>query len=102
MIYSAIKGEFQLGKTVESSVKAGYKKTLFAIVDIYAVLLLAALATLIGVGGVYTFAIQMIICVVTGAFCNLLWARAINYTFLSASKDKYNYFRLVREDDDDE
>jgi len=32
----------------------------------------------------------------------LLWARAINYTFLSASQDKYKYFRFVREDDDDE
>ena len=101
-IYNAIKGEFQLGKTVESSVKMGYKKTLFGIVDIYAVLLLAGLAALIGVAGVYTFALQMIICVVTGAFCNLLWARAINYTLLSASKDKYKYFRFVREDDDDE
>ena len=70
--------------------------------DIYAVLLLAALSALIGVGGMYTFAVQAIICVVTGAFCNLLWARAINFTFLSASQDKYKYFRFVREDDDDE
>ena len=102
VIYNAIKAEFDLGKTVESSVKGGYKKTLCGIVDIYAVLLIASLATLIGVGGLYTFATQMIICVVTGAFCNLLWARTINYTFLSASKNKYKYFRFVREDDDDE
>jgi hypothetical protein len=102
MIYGAIKNEVALGKTVESAVKGGQKKTLFGIVDIYAVLLLAALSALIGIGGMYTFAVQAIICVVTGAFCNLLWARAINFTFLSASQDKYKYFRFVREDDDDE
>jgi len=101
-IYNAIKTEFDLGKTVESAVKGGHKKTLFGIVDIYAILLIASLAMLIGVAGMSTFAVQAIICVVTGAFCNLLWARAINYTFLSASQDKYKYFRFVREDDDDE
>lgn len=101
-IYGAIKKEFDLGKTVESSVKGGYKKTLWGIVDIYAVALLGALAMLIGVAGLNTLAVQMIICVVTGAFCNLLWARAINFVLLSASKNKYKYFRFVREDDDDE
>ena len=101
-IYSAIKAEFNAGKTVVSSVKSGYKKTLWTIVDIYAVLLLASLALLVGAGGLHTMAIQAIICVVTGAFCNLLWARFINFTFLSASKDKYKYFRFVREEDDDD
>ena len=101
-IYNAIKAEFAVGKTVASSVKGGYKKTLWGIVDIYAVLILASLAFLAGVGGLHTLALQMLICVITGAFNNLLWARGINFTFLSASKDKYKYFRFVREDDDDE
>lgn len=101
-VYNAIKAEFQLGKTVESSVKGGFKKTLFGIVDIYAVLLLGSLALLIGGAGLHTLALQAIICVVTGAFCSLLWGRVINYIFLSASKNKYKYFRFVREDDDDE
>ena len=100
--YRAVKAEFILGKTVESSVKAGYKKTLWNTVDIYAVLLLGALALLIGAAGLHTLAVQAIVCVVTGAFCNLLWGRFINFTFLSASKNKYKYFRFVREDNDDE
>lgn len=100
--YLAIKTEFGLGKTVESSVKGGYKKTVMGVVDIYAVLLLGALALLIGAAGLHTLALQALICVITGAFINLLWARAINFTFLSASKNKYKYFRFVREDDDDE
>lgn len=101
-IYNAIKGEFNLGKTVESSVKGGYKKTLWGVIDLYAVLLLGSLALLIGVAGVHTLALQALICVVTCAFINLLWARAINFTYLSASKNKYKYFRFVREDDDDD
>ena len=101
-IYNAIKAEFALGKTVESSIKGGYRKTILTVVDIYAVALLGALALLIGAPGLQTVALQAIICVVTAAFCNLLWARFINYTFLSASKNKYQYFRFVREDDDDD
>ena len=71
-------------------------------VDLYAVLLLGALALLIGVAGVHTLALQALIVVITCAFINLLWARAINFTYLSASKNKYKYFRFAREDDDDE
>ena len=100
--YKAIKAEFSLGKTVESSFKTGYKKTLFGAIDIYALLVLGSIAFLIGVGGLYTMAVQALICFVTGAFCNLLWTYAINFVFLSASKNKFKYFRFVREDDDDE
>ena len=101
-IYNEIKKETALGKTIGSSVKNGYNKTALGIVDIYAVLLLGALALLIGTMGLTTVALQAIICVVAGAFCNLVWGRVLNVLFLSASKDKYKYFRLVREDDDDE
>ena len=105
VIYNAIKAEFNLGKTVESSVKGGYKKTLWNVIDLYAVLLLGAFALLIGTAGVYTLALQAIVCVITAAFCNLLWARAINFVLFSTCKNikaKYSYFREVWEDDDDE
>ena len=100
--YGAIKHEFSLGKTVESSVKGGYKKTIWTIVDSYAVLVLGALAFLVGMAGMHTLGLQALICLITGAFCNLLWARAINFVFLSASKNKFGYFRFVREDDEDD
>ena len=100
--YGAIKKEFELGKTIESCVKFGYKKTLWNTVDVYAVLALGALAGLIGVAGLYTLALQAFICVVSAAFCNLLWARVINFTLLSASTDKYKYFRFAREEEDDD
>lgn len=101
-VYNAIKKEAALGKTIASSVRNGYNKTSLAIADIYAVLILGALALLISTATVTTVALQVIICLVAGAFCNLAWGRMLNVLFLSASKDKYKYFRLVREDDDDE
>ena len=101
-IYNAIRKEFYNGKTAESAVKNGYKNTLFHVIDIYAVLLIGALIFLSAIGGVFTVALQAIICLVTGAFCNLLWTRVINYVFLSASADKHKYFRFVREEEDDE
>ncbi len=100
--YKAIKAEFANGKTIDSSVKGGYDKTIWSTVDVYAVLLLGALALLIGAAGLQTLATQALICIVTGAFCNLLWTRVINHLFLGASKNKYKYFREVREDNDDE
>ncbi|MBQ8374425.1 MAG: hypothetical protein IJX98_02485 [Clostridia bacterium] len=102
MNYHAIKKQFDLGKTVDSSVMLGYKSTIWLTVDIYAVLLLGALAMLIGAAGVQIMALQAIICLVAGAFCNLLWGRLINYIYLSTQKNKFKYFGFVREDDDDE
>ncbi len=101
-IYGAIKNEVSQGKTVQSSVKGGYKKTLLTVVDVYAVLALGAVALLLGVASFYTFACQALICLIASAFCNLLWGRVINYMLLSASKDKYKYFRFVREEDEDD
>ena len=101
-LYAAIKAEFALGKTVESSIKGGYKKTFWGMLDTYAVLAIGAVAALIGVAGLHMLAIQALICVLTGAFCNLLWGRALNVVLMSASKNKYKFYRFVREDDDDE
>ena len=101
-IYQAVKTEVSLGKTVESAVKAAYKKNLAGMIDVYAIALIGALIFLTTIAGVYTMALQALICFITGAFCNLLWGRLINFLYMSACKDKYKYFHIVREDDDDE
>ena len=100
--YEAIKKEFYLGKTVESSVKVGFKKTILGTVDVCAILFGGALAFLIAAAGAHTLAIQALICFAALAFCSLLWTRAINFLMVSAAKDKNKYFGFVREDEDDE
>ncbi len=101
-VYNAVKKEFDLGKTVASSVTLAYKKSLWTTVDVYVTLLIGTLCMLIMTGSLQTIACQALICVVAAAFCNLLWTRVINHIHLSSVKDKYKYFRFVREDDDDE
>ncbi len=101
-IYNAIKAEVAQGKTVVSAVKKGYKKTVWTIVDIYAALLAVAVGLLIGVASFNAFASQAVICVLTAAFGNIVWGRALNAMLLSASKDKYKYFRFAREEDNDD
>ena len=101
-VYGAIKKEFYLGKTVESSIKTGFKKNLMFTVDVCVAFAAAAFALLIGAGGLHTFAIQALICAATFAFCSLLWTRVVNFLLVSAAKDKVKHFRFVREDNDDE
>ena len=100
--YSLIKDEVKLGKTVNSAVKLGYKKSVRTTVDVYAVLALGVLGFLVGIAGVTTMVWQALLCFAVAAFCNLVWGRAINSVALNTCKDKYKYFGLVREDDDDE
>ena len=86
----------------ESAMSAAYKATLWEMVDTYAVLLIGALIFLVAVGGVYVMALQALICLVTAAFCNLLWGRLINYLYMSAAKDKYKYFHFERKEVEDD
>ena len=101
-IYNAIKDEAALGKTVDASVKGGYKKTLANVIDTYVVLLLASIALFLGFGGFNALAVQAIVCVVVAAFANLLFGRLVNYALLSAAKDKNKFYKIVREDDEDD
>ncbi len=98
-LYRAIK-QFDGARAVASAVKEGYKQTIWGVVDIYVVLLLSAIVMLFAGAGLFTVALQAIVCIVTGAFCNLLWLRAINFIFLSAHKDKEKYFRFAKKEDD--
>jgi heme/copper-type cytochrome/quinol oxidase subunit 4 len=81
---------------------AAYKSLLGEMVDTYAIVLIGAIAFLTAIGGVYTMALQALICLVTAAFCSLLWGRLINYLYMSATKDKYKYFHFERKEVEDD
>ena len=101
-IYNAIRAKNAEGKAPISSVKGGYKETLGTVIDIYAVLILGALALLIATAGLRTVALQALICFIAGAFINLLWARFINFVYSSTQKDLFKYYRFIKEDDEDD
>ena len=88
-------------RTPESSMAAAYKSMLGEMIDTYAILLIGALTVAV-IGGAYTMAVQALICLVTAAFCSLLWGRLINYLYMSATKDKYKYFHFERKEVEDD
>ena len=47
-------------------------------------------------------AAQCLICFAAASFVCLIWTRVLNCMLVSAAKDKYAFYRLKREDDDDE
>ena len=89
-------------RTPESAMAAAHKSLLGEMIDTYAILLIGALIFLTAIGGVYTMALQALICLVTAAFCSLLWGRLINYLYMSATKDKYKYFHFERKEVEDD
>lgn len=101
-VYKKIKEEVALGKTVDSSIKNAFKKTLLPSVDACVVAVLASIAAVIGAAGLNMVAIQGIICFAAASFVCLIWTRVLNCMLVSAAKDKYAFYRLKREDDDDE
>lgn len=101
-VYAKIKSEVALGKTVQSSVKNAFKRTLLSAVDVCVVALLGSVAFLFSGAGMSVLAVQSLICFAAAAFVSLLWTRVLNHMLLSAAKDKYAFYRLQREDEDDE
>lgn len=101
-VYAKIKEEVSLGKTVDSSVKNAFKKTLLSAVDVCVIAVIGSVSFLIGGAALQTVAAQAVICFAAASFACLVWTRVLNHLLLSAAKDKYAFYRLKREDDDDE
>ena len=101
-VYAKIKEEVSLGKTVDSSVKNAFRKTLLPAVDACVAAVLSSIAFLIGAAGLQIVAAQCLICFAAASFVCLIWTRVLNCMLVSAAKDKYAFYRLKREDDDDE
>ena len=101
-VYAKIKEEVSLGKTVDSSVKNAFRKTLLPAVDACVAAVLSSIAFLIGGAGLQIVAAQCLICFAAASFVCLIWTRVLNCMLVSAAKDKYAFYRLKREDDDDE
>ncbi len=100
--FEAVRRETALGRTIESSVKLGYKKSLFGILDIHVILIIAAaVMTLVGVGELS--ACGLIFLVGSIASFALYWfTRFMWYVMSSLVRNKFafcGYAREVEEDD---
>lgn len=96
-VFEAVRAESALGRTIQASVKSGYKKTLWTVLDLHIIMLVAALMfTLIGVGEVAScgliFFISVIASYVLYWFTRFMW-----YVISSPVKDKFKFCGYKRE-----
>jgi len=96
-VFEAVRNESALGRTIQAAVKSGYKKTLWTVLDLHIVLVVAALMfTLIGVGELS--ACGLIFFIATIASYVLYWfTRFMWYVISSPVKDKFKFCGFKRE-----
>lgn len=102
-VFEAVRAETLTGKTISASIKSGYKKTLWTVLDLHIVLLVVSLLlTLVGVGEIascgFIFFIATIASYVLYWFTRFIW-----YVTSSPAKDKFKFCGYDREafDNDD-
>lgn len=100
--FEAIRKQISLGNTFQTSVKRGYKNTLFAVLDIHVVLVVAAvLMALVGVGELAScgliFVIGSIASIILYWFTRFMW-----FVTVSPARNKFSFCGYEREVDEDD
>jgi preprotein translocase subunit SecD len=93
IIFERIKEEYRLGKSAEASVKAGFKKAFWTIMDANITTFIAALVLAqLGTGGVKGFANTLAVGIITSMFTALFVSRLVFDFFVQ--KVKINKLRI--------
>lgn len=102
--YEYVKKEYATGKTMDSSVKEGYKKSFWVVFDLHIVLLiLALLVYLIALTELQAFGLALLFCVAFSGLCSLAVNRFLWYITMPFAKNAgafCNFKRTEVEDDD--
>lgn len=104
-IFESVRKEFNTGKTLDASVKAGYKKALAPVLDMHILLfILGLILYFISVGEVVTFAFIFTLGVLTSGIISLLVTRFYWYSMrgLLPRGQQYKFSGFVREVSDDD
>ena len=98
IIFTRIREEIGLGKTVRSAVKTGFRKALSAIVDgNITTLIAAAVLFIMGSGTIKGFATTLGLGVIVSMFSARLITRAWLYTFCDLGLDQKKLFGQIKE-----
>jgi preprotein translocase subunit SecD len=98
IIFGRIKDEFMKGKTVRSSVMAGYSKASSAIIDSNITALIGALVLWMSKATMIKgFAITLFIGVLLTFFTSMVVTRVLIMSFLSFTEDKPSMYNLFRQ-----
>jgi preprotein translocase subunit SecD len=100
IIFERIKDEYKLGKSINASVIAGFKRSLNAIIDSNVTTIIAAIVLIfIGSGSVRGFGITWLIGVIISMFCSLVITRVLLKNMLKIEKTNPAVYNLKREAD---
>lgn len=99
IIYEQIKDEYRLGKSLENSIKVGFKRAFSAILDSNVTTLFAAIILLwLGTGSIKGFAIVLLYGILLAVFCGLVVTRIILSLVINLTK-KGSFYGLKREEE---
>ncbi len=104
VVFESIKKQFELGKTMSASVKAGYKKCLWGLFDLHIVLAAAAaLVFAIALTELQAFAFVFMLGALLSGICTLGLTRFYWYITmaLAGKKDKFCNFKREEVEDDE-
>ena len=101
-VFEAVRKETLLGRTIQASVKTGYKKTLTTILDLHAILALAAAVIALACVGELA-ACGLVFFIAVASSYVLYWFTRLMWFVISAPvKDKFKFCGYSREAFDDE
>ena len=101
-LFEAVRRETKKGKTMQSSVKSGYKATLFGLLELHAVLVVTAIMLALNCVGELA-ACGLIFFIATVASYVLFWfTRFMWYVISSPVRDKFKFGGFTREELNDE
>jgi preprotein translocase subunit SecF len=100
IIFERVKDEYRLGKSINASIAAGFKRALAAIIDSNVTTIIAAVILIaLGTGSVRGFGLTWLIGVLISMFCSLVVTRGLLNTVLKINKTDAKLYNLKREDD---
>ncbi len=102
IVFEAVRKVTQTGRTIQASVKSGYKNTLMTVLDLHVLLFVVALiAAIAGVGKVASCGMLLFVAVIASYV--LYWfTRFMWYVISSPVRDKFKFCGYAREVLDDE
>ena len=101
-VFEAVRGETLAGRTLQASVKTGYKKTLFSVLDLHAILVVvSAIIALVCKGELAACGLILFVAVLASYI--LYWfTRFMWFVISSPVKDKFKFCGFKREVLEDE
>ena len=100
VLSSNVKKEYAMGKTIRAAVKTGYRKGIFAILDMTAVLGIGTILMLIlGGSAMFPFAVTFGVGLIIGALATMFLSQLLLKIIMALPKNQEKFFCLKREEE---